>query len=90
MVYCPFYGYSWPDRTSVLQWVGGSSCGLDFHGNRPCQLASGGSDPDYLRCPVVAHMGAALTAARRYISFETPQGELVRLSDWNPRIANVG
>jgi hypothetical protein len=79
---CPFYGFRWPDCTTMLQHVGANECGLDFDDHRPCLLERRGRPVEYRACSVVSSRRNLLEIGKPLIRFDLPDGGRPTLADW--------
>jgi hypothetical protein len=78
---CPFYGFWWPDRQPVLEYMGGNNCGLQLDMAKPCLMELSGEAPSYDICPKTLALRFQVDSVRRLIVFRDGEQE-VRLSDW--------
>src|SRR5215831_16950410 len=85
---CPFYGYTWPDRQPVLEYVGGNNCGLELDGPKPCMQEMRGGSVSYDACPMTAGLRYQLDSVKRLVVFRHGSEE-VTLQDWRPPLARA-
>lgn len=83
---CPFYGYRWPEKSPVLQEVGGNECGLDLDVHNPCAMELEERSVDYSACGIALERRAFLQAAKHFICFSPACNEpAISLADWERR-----
>jgi hypothetical protein len=90
MTGCPFYGFQWPERSSVLDHVGGNLCGLDLDRGRPCILEREGRPVNYRACPVVNARRSFVETGKHLIRFDLGDGRRPSLADWERETSWAG
>jgi hypothetical protein len=86
--FCPFYGFSWPEKTNHLLDKGDNCCGLDLDGRDICALERAHLPINYRACHVYLRFENVAKIAAGHITLhprEFPEG--ITLREWIKHLA---